>query len=81
VAKLARCHDDPVSGTGVDEEQVCRCAVVGMSIKKMEVLKSHLETYREVWDGGSREVKGTGRGGGDRICVEWRRQWKVGGND
>jgi hypothetical protein len=29
-----------------------RYAVVGTAIKEMEVLRIHLETYREVWDVG-----------------------------
>jgi hypothetical protein len=43
VAKLARCRDDLFPALGW---MGSRCAVVGTAIKKMEVLKSHLETYR-----------------------------------
>ena len=53
VAELARC------GEGLFPALLkigSLYAVVGTVIKEMEVLKSHLETYRGVWDvGGGRE--------------------------
>lgn len=53
VAKLARCREDLFPALW---RMGSRYAVVGTAIKEMEVLKSHLETYRGVWDvGGERE--------------------------
>jgi hypothetical protein len=49
VAKLARCRDDLFP---TQWRMGSRHAVVGTAIKEMEVLKSHLETYRGVWDVG-----------------------------
>src|ERR1700722_2715704 len=52
VAKLARCREDLFPALWRIGSQY---AVVGTAIKEMEVLKSHLETYRGVWDmGGGR---------------------------
>ena len=53
VAKLARCREDLFPALW---QMGSRYAVVGTAIKEMEVLKSHLKTYRGVWDvGGGRE--------------------------
>ena len=47
VAKMARCRDDLFPAL---RRMGSRYVVVGTAIKEMQVLKSNLETYREVWD-------------------------------
>jgi hypothetical protein len=49
VAKMGRCREDLFPAL---RRMRSRYVVVGTAIKEMEVLRSNLETYREVWDGG-----------------------------
>ena len=73
VAKLARCREGLFPALW---RMGSRYAVVGTAIKAMEVLKSHLETYRGVWDvGGEKGVKGARSGGGDGRREEISEGW------